>query len=151
MKKILAAAILLAAAFLAVRAYQRFAAVRCYERFADAWARERPEEALRYTEGETARLAVEKKGLRSLIDARTMEALHGIRYSEERVEGRDGGDLAVEATQTVAFDPPGVTSAIGGAMWMTFHHSARLRKTDEGWKVVDFEPTYLDSARTRRR
>jgi hypothetical protein len=150
-KKIVVAAILAGAALFGYRAYERLAAVRCYERFADAWARERPEEALGLTEGEEARRAVEERGIRALIDARTMERLHAVRYSEESVERREQGEVAVEAKQTIAFDPPGITSALGGAMWMTFHHSARLRKTGSGWKVVAFEPTYLDTGTVRRR
>ncbi|HKD12142.1 MAG TPA: hypothetical protein VKE50_08705, partial [Thermoanaerobaculia bacterium] len=119
--------------------------------FADAWARERPEEALSFTDGEAARKAVESRGIRALIDARTMELLHGVRYSEESFERGEGGEVAIEAKQTIAFDPPGITSALGGAMWMTFHHSARLRKTGGGWRVVAFEPTYLDTGRIRGR
>jgi hypothetical protein len=51
----------------------------------------------------------------------------------------------------IAFDPPGITSAIGGAMVMSFHHSVRLRKTSEGWKVVAFHPALLEMSEVRRR
>jgi hypothetical protein len=150
-KKLTAAAVLLLAAFFGYRGYERFAAVHCYERFADAWARERADEALSLTEGETARQAVKERGIRALIDARTMELLHGIRYSEESFERREQGEVALEAKQTIAFDPPGITSALGGAMWMTFHHSTRLRRTGGAWRVVAFEPTFLDMGRLRGR
>jgi hypothetical protein len=150
LKKVVVAAVLAGAAFFAYRFYERLAVIHCYENFADAWAREAREEALRLTEGEAARQAVEKRGIRSLIDAWGVERIHGTSYSEESTERGNDGAIAVKARQTIAFDPPGITSALGGAMWMTFHHSARLRRTEDGWRVVDFVPTYVDMGRMRR-
>ncbi len=64
--------------------------------------------------------------------ARMLEALRGVRTSVESVERGSDGEVAIEALQAVAFDPPGVTSAVGGAMWTTFHHNARIHKTTDG-------------------
>jgi hypothetical protein len=53
--------------------------------------------------------------------------------------------------QIVAFDPPGLTTGLGGAMAASFRHVITMRRTPEGWRVVGFEPKFLDEVSTRVR
>jgi hypothetical protein len=150
-KKLFAVLVLVGAGFVAYRYVVRAQQVTCYEKFADAWARGRTDEALRYAEGEGVHRSLERHPLTSLVDARMIEAWRGVGYTiESSSKGEDGG-TAIEAKQTIAFDPPGATTAMGGAMLMSFHHSVRLRKTGEGWRVVAFEPAFLEMHEIRRR
>jgi hypothetical protein len=52
---------------------------------------------------------------------------------------------------TVHFDPPGVTTGIGGAMYAHFRHTATVRKTPEGWRVAAFDSEFVDMGEIRRR
>ena len=149
-KGLFAALLLLGAGFFSYRYVVRVRQVGCYEKLADAWARGRTDEALQFAAGDDVRRSLEQHPLRSLVDARMIEALHGIRSTVESSSPREDGEVEIEAKQTIAFDPPGITSAIGGAMIMSFHHIARLRKTDDGWKVVAFEPTFIEMRRIPR-
>ena len=80
-----------------------------------------------------------------------LEVFHGTLYQVESKERLPDGDVQLEVKQTIFFDPAGVTSAIGGAMATHIHHSATVRRTAEGWRVVAFEPKYLDMGMLRRR
>jgi len=78
-----------------------------------------------------------------------MEALRGSSLEIESRESAADGVVALTAKQFVYYDPPGVTSGVGGAGVATIRHFARMRKTTEGWRVVEWSPTLLD-ARPRR-
>ena len=151
MKKLFAVLLLVGAGFVAYRYVVRAQQVGCYEKLADAWARGRTDEALQYAEGDGIRRSLERHPLTSLVDPRMIEAWRGIRYTIESSSKAEDGETAIEAKQTIAFDPPGATTAMGGAMSMSFHHSVRLRKTGDGWKVVAFEPAFLEMHQIRRR
>ncbi len=45
----------------------------------------------------------------------------------------------------------GGESRIGGAMFAHFRDVATVRRTAGGWRVVAFEPAYLDAGDLRRR
>src|SRR5262245_6658503 len=151
MKKLILLALLAGAGWFGYRFFVRMQQESCYKKLADAWSMGRTDEALQYTEGETVRQSLEKNPLRSLVDARMIEAWRGVTYTIESSTKGDDGDVAIEAKQRLSFDPPGITSGIGGAMWLSFHHSARLRHTSDGWKVVAFTPTFIDFQRIPRR
>ena len=80
-----------------------------------------------------------------------MEAFRGTRYSVESKRRNDDGDVELVVNQTIFFDPPGVTTGIGGAMFARYRHAATVRKTDDGWRVVAFEPTFIEVKEIRRR
>ena len=80
-----------------------------------------------------------------------MEAFRGTRYSVESKTRTAGDDLELVVRQTVLFDPPGVTTGLGGAMYAHFRHAATVHETPDGWRVVAFEPTYVDMGELRRR
>jgi hypothetical protein len=149
-KKAVAIALLAGAGFLAYRWLGDRRAYAAYEGFADSWARENRTTAEKYGEAEAVRHAFEEKPLRSTEGGVAMEAFRGTLYAIESKTRRDGGfDLVVR--QTILFDPPGVTTGIGGAMFARFRHAAKVRDTPDGWRVVAFEPTYLEMGPLRRR
>ena len=151
MKKLILAVALVAAALFAARAVSRSRTESAYEKFAEAWTHGNLAEAEKYAAEDIAREALEDRSLRGLCSGQYMEAFRGTRYALETEESLPNGDLRREVNQTIFFDPPGITSAIGGAMYTHIHHSATLRKTSDGWKVVAFLPRFIDMGERRRR
>ena len=150
MKKVVWALLFVGAMALAYHWYTGWTAYKTYERFADTWVREDKKAAARYGDAATVRHAFEERALRGTEGGATMEAFRGTSYSLESKSRSNGGDVELRVMQSVFFDPPGTTSAIGGAMVAHFRDTATVRKTPDGWKVVAFEPTYLDMAPLRR-
>lgn len=148
MRKILLALLVGAAVYLAYRHFVLDPPVRVYRRFAEAWSKEDTPAAVALTSGEAVRKEVESRILRGVLEA-PMEAYRGTRQEiESRVEDPDG-DVVVTALMSVHFDPPGITSGVGGAMVGEFRHVARLHKTPEGWRVVAWTPKFLSARSTR--
>jgi hypothetical protein len=150
MKKLVLVLGLAVAALLGYRWFNGWRAVTVYEQFAEAWMRGNRAEALKRGEAEAVDFALDQHALRGMPSGAIMEAFRGSRHTIESRTRSTEGDLLLEATHTIFFDPPGVTTAIGGAMLTHIHHSATLRKTADGWKVVAFEPKYLDMREIRR-
>jgi hypothetical protein len=150
MKRLFLLALLAGGASLAYRYAVVDAPVRACKRFLEAWGAEETPAAAAMTEGESAKASVETHILRGVCQA-PMEALRGSRCSVESRAKGPGGQEILTMHQVVAFDPPGVTTGIGGAMAASFRHVVTMRKTAAGWKVSAFEPTYLDAVETRRR
>jgi hypothetical protein len=147
MKRLLWVFVLGAALVFGVRWYSGWRAVSAYERFANAWTRGNNTEAMKYGETEAVNKAL---ALRSMPSGSIIDAFHGTLYDIESKTRSPDGDLRLEVKQTILFDPPGATTGIGGAMFTHIHHSATLRKTADGWKVVAFEAKYLDMGEVRR-
>ncbi len=124
------------------------APVRVYRRFADAWAMEDTPAALALTDGGSVRKDVESKILRGVCMA-PMESLRGARHDIESRRSVSGGDVVVTAREYVFFNPPGIESALIGAMVADVRHVARLRKTGAGWRVVAWTPEFLGARSTR--
>jgi hypothetical protein len=150
MKKLVWALVIVGATALAYHWYTGWTAYKTYERFAETWVHEDQTAAARYADAATVRHAFEERALRGTEGGATMEALRGTSYKLESKSRSHGGDVELRVMQSVFFDPPGMTSAIGGAMVARFRDTATVRKTPDGWKVVAFEPTYLDMAPLRR-
>jgi hypothetical protein len=151
MKKLVWGLILAGAALLGYRWFVGWRAYKAYEGFAEAWAREKKAVATQFGDEEAVRQAFEKKTLRGNPGGAAMEAFRGTRYSVESKARSGEGDFELVVNQTIFFDPPGVTSGIGGAMFARYRHAATVRKTAEGWRVVAFEPTYLEMGEMRKR
>jgi hypothetical protein len=150
LKRIVVLLLLAGVGYTVYRVLARAGPVRAYEKFADAWARGDDEIALRHAEGDAMRRTLRSHSIRGLL-FHPMEAFHGTRYAIDSVTSSPEGDVVIAAKQTIGFDPPGVTSAVGGAMFAVFRHQATLHKTSEGWKITAFEPTFLEAGETRRR
>jgi len=80
-----------------------------------------------------------------------MEAYRGTKYAVLSSTRTPEGDVSLIVKETIAFDPAGITSGIGGAMFAVFRHVATVRRTAGGWKVVAFEPTFVEMGDMRRR
>lgn len=141
MKRILVALLLIAGAFIAYRQISASAVSRTFGRFAEAWARGRTDDAMALAEGPAVRKSLERHPFVNVIKPPwTVDAFHGFETSVVRRSKSEVGDLEIEARQLIEFDPPGATSALGGAAVATFHHLATLRKTSDGWRVLTFSP-----------
>jgi hypothetical protein len=151
MKKLLLVAVLAAAGWYGYKWFADREAFQAYEKFAHAWTRGNRDEAARYSDADVAENAIARQNLRGMRSGTIMEAFHGERYEVESRTVLPGGDVQLEVKQTILFDPPGATTGIGGAMWTTIHHSAKLHRTPEGWKVSAFDAKYLDMGENRRR
>jgi hypothetical protein len=114
---------------------------KTFDRFAEAWTRGRTEAALDLSDGDSMRRTLEKKTfIDTMCPPWTVDAFHGFRTEVISSATNASGDVELDARQTVAFDPPGATSGLGGAAVATFHHRATMRKTSGGWRVVSFVP-----------
>jgi hypothetical protein len=125
-------------------------AYRAYQKFAEALARGRTEEAAKY--------AVDESVVTDSADAEhNMEAgnvpvqhIHGTSYQLESEEKVDNGNIRLKVKQVLYFDPPGATSAMGGAMAAIFKQDAMMQKSDDGWKVAEFESEFVEAKETRK-
>lgn len=148
MKKLLLALLVAAVACAAYWLLVLEPPVRAYRRFADAWAREDTPAAAALTTGEAAKKDVESRILRGVV-LEPMEAYRGARHEIESREGSADGTVVVTAKEFVFFDPPGIASAIGGAGVAEVRHVARMKKTPEGWRVVEWKAEFLGARPTR--
>lgn len=123
-------------------------AVKTYEEFAAAWARNDVAEASRLSEGAQVQATLEQKSVARIMWV-SVQDYRGVRF-EIVSEKEAGEDVELEATVTMDFNPPGVESAIGSAMYAKFRHRATLRKTQTGWRVVSFEPEFITAEEKRR-
>jgi hypothetical protein len=151
MKKLILVAVLAAAGWYGYKWFADRESLKTYERFAHAWTRGDTDEAARHGDRSVAENAIQNQNLRGMRSGSIMDAFHGERYEVESRKVLPDGDVQLEVKQTIYFDPPGATTGIGGAMWTTIHHSAKLHRTPEGWKVTAFEAKFLDMGETRRR
>jgi hypothetical protein len=150
MKALVGVVLLAAGAYFGIGWYRDHEAYQAYEGFAEAWVHEDRIAASRYGDAATVKHALEERAIRGTRGGAAMEALRGDRYEvESRTRAREGEQkLVVKAT--VHFDPPGVTTGIGGAMYAHFRHTATVRRTPEGWRVVGFDSEFLDMGEIRR-
>jgi hypothetical protein len=149
-KKIVVLVLLAGAAYVGFHWLTSRGAYKAYEGFAEAWAQEKRAVAAQYGDDATVRHAFDEKPLRGNAGGNMMEAFRGTRYAVESKRRSDDGDFVFVVSQTIFFDPPGVTSGIGGAMFARYRDEATVRNTDAGWRVVAFEPTYLEMKEIRR-
>jgi hypothetical protein len=126
------------------------APVRTAQKFLEAWGREDTPAAVALTDGAGAKTSVETHILRGVCRC-AMEALHGSRATVASRTDGPGGTAVLTMHQVVAFDPPGITSGIGGAMAASFRQAVTLSKTPAGWRVTAFAPAFVDAVSTRRR
>jgi hypothetical protein len=151
MKALVGVVLLTAGAYFGIGWYRDHQAFQAYEGFAEAWVHEDRIAAARYADDATVEHALEERAIRGTRSGAAIEALRGDRYElESRSRApEDGQKLVVKVT--VHFDPPGVTTGIGGAMYAHFRHTATVLKTPEGWRVVAFDSEFVDMGEIRRR
>ncbi len=151
MKKLVGIIVLAGAALVGYRWFGGWRAVGEYKSFAEAWTHDDRTAASKHAPADTVEDALDRHAFTGMPSGAVLEVFHGTLYQVESKERLPDGGFQLEVKQTIFFDPAGVTSAIGGAMATHIHHSATVRKTAEGWKVVAFEPKYLDMGTLRRR
>jgi hypothetical protein len=151
MKKVLGALVLLGLAWIGYRAFGEWSAYRTYQRFAEAWVHGDRAEALKYGTEEAVTHPLERRNLRGTRSGVIMEAFRGTSYAVQSKDRSPDGGFELEVHQTIFFDTPGVTTAIGGAMWTRFRHDATVKHTEDGWRVTAFDAAYIDMGETRRR
>ena len=152
MKKIFLLLLVAGASAYGYRSWIGSRAYAAYEGFAEAWAREDRVAAEKFASGaDVVKHAFDERALRGTQGGAAMEALRGTSYTVESRAREADGALRLVAVQTIRFDPPGRTTGVGGAMWAKFRDEATVKKTTEGWRVVAFEPRYLEMGEIRRR
>jgi len=151
MKALIGVVLLAAGAYFGIGWYRDHRAFQAYEGFAEAWVHEDRIAAARYADGATVKRALEERAIRGTRGGAAMEALRGDRYEIESRSRTPEGEQKLVVKVTVHFDPPGVTTGIGGAMYAHFRHTATVRKTPEGWRVVAFDSEFVDMGEIRRR
>lgn len=124
-------------------------AVKTYEEFAAAWARNDVATASRLSEGADVQAALEQKSVARIMWV-PVQDYRGVRFAIES-EKESGDEVELEAEVTMDFNPPGVESAIGSAMYARFRHRVKMRRTDAGWKVVSFDPEFIVAEEKSRR
>jgi hypothetical protein len=152
MKRAVAAVIVLAAAFLGYRHYDKsYAPVLQYKKFAEQMLHRQYDAAAAFTDGISAK-DLEKQGSQEKIGAgpAMFQTLFPSRFAIESTEGSADG-LTIHAVQTVLFNPPGVESAVRPAMYAKLNQVVSMRKTSSGWKVTSFENKFdsMDSLSSR--
>jgi hypothetical protein len=151
MKTLVGVLLLAGAAWFGYRWFGDYRAYQAYEGFAEAWVHEDRVAAARYGDSASVQHAFEKRAIRGTRGGAAMEALRGDRYEVESRTRTSDDEQRLVVKQTVHFDPPGVTTGIGGAMYAHFRHTASVRKTADGWRVVSFDSEFLDMGEIRRR
>lgn len=141
MKRTVFAVVVLAAAFLGYRYYEKsYAPVQHYKKFAEDILHRRYDAAAGLTEGLSAK-DLEKQGTQEHIGAgsQMFQTLFPSHYAIESSQQAADGTLTLRAVQTVLFNPVGVESAVRPAMVAKLNQTVSLRKTPSGWKVTSFE------------
>jgi len=151
MKRIVLLLLVAGASAYGYRSWIGSRAYAAYEGFAEAWAREDRVAAEKFAAGpDVVKHAFDERALRGNRGGAAMEAFRGTSYTVESRKA-DGDDMRLTVVQTIRFDPPGATTGIGGAMWARYRDEATVRKSQGGWRVSAFEPTFVDMGEVKRR
>ncbi len=116
------------------------------KRFLTAVGTQRASEALALADRD-AKSGIEK--LSSSAGWVPVEAYHGQTFAKKSSESLPSGDVKLLVSEVLFFDPPGATSAIGGAMMASFDDTVVLSKKSGSWKVVSFDRVFLKADSTR--
>lgn len=114
-----------------------------YKTFATAVAYGHREEALQFADSEEV-LGGPEENRGQNTGGMPVEALTGISYALESETKNSDGTVTVQAIQSVRFDPPGATSAMG-AMASKYRQTATLQKTNDRWLVTSLESEFLET------
>ncbi len=150
MKKLVILLVVAGAAYLGYRFFiGKSAAYQTYEKFAEALAWGRTEEALQYAD-ESVLEDMGDAEHRAVAGDMPVEHIHATDYQIESETKSADGNVNLRVKQILYFDPPGVTSAIGGAVAAIFRQNAVLQKTGGTWKVIEFDSEFIETKETRK-
>jgi hypothetical protein len=119
------------------------AAYVSFQKFSTAVARGDREEALRYAKTPEV-LGGEDQNRGQNTGGMPVDALMGIRYSRESEKKNPDGTVTIVALQSVHFDPPGTTSAMG-AMISKYRQTATLEKSSGKWVVTSLDSEFVET------
>ena len=114
-----------------------------YKNFATAVARGDRDEALRYAESPDV-IGGEDQNRGQNTGGMPVAALMGIHYKRESQKKNSDGTLTIVALQSVHFDPPGATSAMG-AMISKYRQTATLTKSSDKWVVSSLQSEFVET------
>jgi hypothetical protein len=113
-----------------------------YKKFADAVARGNKEEALLYASGPEI-LGGPEQNRYQTAGGMPVAAETGIRYTHESETKTSDGSVTIQAMQSVHFDPPGATSAMG-ALIAKYRQTVTLSKSSGKWMVTSFKEEFVE-------
>ena len=113
-----------------------------YKNFANAVARGDKEEALLFAQGPEIIRGPEQNRYQT-AGGMPVAAETGIRYTHESETKNADGSVTIQAMQSVHFDPPGATSAMG-AMIAKYRQTATLSKSSGKWIVTSFKEDFVE-------
>jgi len=114
-------------------------AVSTYKDFAESWANNRTREVQGIISSSVMANAMGPQSFPKVVG----DPIGMVRASSFQIESEtvSGNRVSVRATQSVEFDPPGVTSVFGGAATASLHEAIDLENTADGWRVISFSPS----------
>lgn len=152
MKRMVVAALLLAAALAGYRWYAgSFAPQQQYKKFAEEMLRRRYDLAAAMTTGMSAEELSALGSQEQTFGGPSMfQTLFPSKYKFESQKLAPDGTLSMHVVQTVLFNPPGVESAMP-SMYATLRQTVTMKKVEGAWKVASFENKLeqIDSMRRR--
>ena len=140
MKRAFVVIVIIGAAFLGYRYYERSGPDARYQAFADAVLHRQYDAAAAMTEGLSS-AELQRNGTQEKIGAgpAMFQTLFPSRFQIEKRDKAADGTLTLTAIQTVLFNPPGVESAVRPAMFAKMNQTVTMRKSGGDWKVVAFD------------
>jgi hypothetical protein len=153
MKVWVALGILAAAGFAGYRAWDSSTApVKRYETFSEEILNRRYDVARGMCEG-LSKEKLEASGTMENIGAgpTMFQTVFPSRFDVRSKETAPDGGIALDAVQTVLWNPPGVESVMRPAMFAKMNQRVTLRKIGGEWMVTAFENTFDSMGETRGR
>jgi len=153
MKWLVVLGILAGAGFAGYRVYDSSTApVKRYEAFAEEILNRRYEAAQGMCEG-LSREQLEASGTMEKIGAGStmFQTVFPSRFEIRTKEKGADGEMALDAVQTVNWNPPGVESVMRPAMEAKMDQRVTLRRVDGQWRVTSFRNTFVSMAERQAR
>lgn len=143
MKRLLVIVLVLAASVIVYRHCSRDSAEARYRAFAEEMLNRRYEAASAMCEGLSVEDLRERGSQERIGDGPAMfQTLFPSRFEIRSSEQKADGDVVLNATQIVLFNPVGVESAIRPAMQARLNQKVTLRKAGGEWKVTGFSNAF---------
>lgn len=118
-------------------------AYKTYQEFATALGNGDRTSAQKYAEDDSV-LGGPEQNRRQNTGGMPVDAFMGYTYTSESETKNEDGSVTIVALQSVRFDPPGVTSAMGG-MISKYRQTATLSKSSGKWLVTSFDSNFVET------
>jgi hypothetical protein len=144
MKEVQAALLFVASTGLAGCGVLGSGAGGAFEDFAETWGSGRGRDALTWATDAEAQAAIKAFSVNHVTGWTMQAVLTSETTIDSEEDGPGDGEVTLEATQVIGFNPPGVESAMFPTMRAEVAHWAVMRRTGDGWKVAAFEPELVE-------